>query len=49
MYGWNWEEAVSLFYEAAENRLGFRGDVMLTMIMFCEPMSFSQKRMGIRI
>jgi len=49
MYGWNWEEAVSLFYEAAENRLGFRGDVMLTMIMFCEPMSFSQKRMGIGI
>lgn len=49
VYGWDWEEVVSIFYEAAENRLGFRGDVMLTMIVFCEPMSFFQKRMGIKI
>ena len=42
------EEVAGLIYEAAENRLGFKGDVVLTLIIFCEAMSFSEKRVGIR-
>lgn len=37
---------MSLFYETAGNKLDFGGDVMLDLIIFCETMSSSEKRVG---